>query len=147
MTVWFRCLVTGSRDWPDEGAVYAALDAMWAGAVGGNYAGLIVVHGAARGADRMAYRWYRSRARQGWAVAQEPHPADWAKHGRRAGILRNIEMIRLGADVCLAFIHNNSRGATHCADLAETNEIHVRRFESAPVPAVPVGPDTLPERQ
>mgnify|MGYP001605677901 CR=1 FL=1 len=155
MTAWFRCLVTGSRDWLDEGVVYAALDAMWTGAIGGDYAGLIVVHGAAKGADRMAYRWYRSRARQGWAVAQEPHAADWAKHGRRAGIVRNQAMVRLGADVTLAFIApcadpkckrakpHGSHRTTHCADLAERSGIHVERFR--PIRAVvPVGLPSTP---
>jgi hypothetical protein len=142
-TTWFRCLVTGSRDWADEGAVYAALDAVWSGAVGGGYAGLIVVHGAAKGADRMSYRWYRSRARRGWAVAHEAHSAQWSEHGRRAGIVRNQAMVRLGADVVLAFIApcadpkcgraqpHGSHGATHCADLAEGDGIHVQRFEPA----------------
>lgn len=158
MTAWFRCLVTGSRDWPDEGAVYAALDAMWDGTVGGGYAGLIVVHGAARGADRMAYRWYRSRARQGWAVAQEPHPADWAKHGRRAGIVRNQAMVSLGADVTLAFLApcsdakckrpqpHDSHGATHCAEIADRAGIHVERFRPNDS-AVPVGPSLPAESE
>lgn len=52
----------------------------------------------------------------GWTI--ELHPADWDKHGKRAGFLRNKEMVDLGADAVLAFIRNNSKGATMTLDLA-----------------------------
>jgi hypothetical protein len=49
----------------------------------------------------------------------EPHPADWKRFGRkRAGIIRNAQMVQAGADQCLAFIRNYSHGATHCSQLA-----------------------------
>lgn len=124
-----RVLVTGSRTWTDGVAIWTALDivAKEAFAVGDR---LTLVHGACpQGGDEIADRWYRDRVRQGWPVSVERHPAEWTRHGKRAGFLRNQEMTRAGADVCLAFIVAGSRGASMCADLAERAGITVRRFE------------------
>jgi hypothetical protein len=114
-----RVLVTGSRTWDDSRAVFDALAAC-------NYGRVTLVHGACpRGADAMAAAAARAL---GWEI--EPHPADWERHGKSAGFRRNAEMAALGADVCLAFIRDGSRGATHCAGLAEKAGIPVRRFTS-----------------
>jgi len=64
-------------------------------------------------------------------VAVEVHPAIWRPNGiynPQAGFLRNRKMVELGADVCLAFIRNGSRGASHCAGLAEGAGIPTRRY-------------------
>ena len=104
-----RVLVTGSRTWTDTATITARL-AEQAGAL----PGAVLVHGDAAGADRIAARIWRS-----WGLPEEPHPADWHQHGRAAGPRRNAHMVALGAAVCLAFIHNHSRGATHTAGLAQ----------------------------
>jgi SLOG family YspA-like protein len=122
-----RVLVTGSRDWEDREAVDNALSTLMLTEAGMH--DVTVVHGACgTGADRFASDWVRDAERFDNGVFQEPHPADWQQHGRSAGPRRNAEMVALGADVCLAFIRNSSRGATHCAELAEKAGIPVKRF-------------------
>ena len=114
-----RVLVTGSRTWADKFPVYGALDAL------AETATLTIVHGAASGgADYWADRWHSFCA--GHHI--ERHPAEWARHGKRAGFIRNTAMAKLGADICLAFIRNDSNGATHCAREAEANDIPVVVF-------------------
>lgn len=114
-----RILVTGSREWTDTETIRQAL---------ADHAKLTerttVVDGACpRGADRIAH-WFASA----WGWRTERHPADWETHGKRAGFIRNAEMVALGADICLAFIKDGSKGATDCADIAEKAGITVRRF-------------------
>lgn len=115
-----RILVTGSRDWADFGRIAFALTE----AAGGSVNTPTVVSGACpRGADAMAEE---AADLSGFHV--ERHPARWDELGKKAGFVRNAEMVSLGADVCLAFIKNGSRGATHTANLAEKAGIPVRRF-------------------
>lgn len=113
-----RILITGSRDWEDKGAVFSALLN-----AAKQETDVTLVHGGASGADTIAARWGEHF---GWTV--EAHPADWAQYGKRAGFIRNDHMVKLGADICLAFIKNNSRGATMTAGLADKAGIPVRRY-------------------
>jgi len=93
-------LVTGDRNWRDMAMVFRVLAPYGPETV--------LVHGAARGADRHAdaYGYYRK-----WQVHAEP--ADWDTHGRAAGILRNQRMLdKWQPDVCHAFHDdlNHSKG-------------------------------------
>jgi hypothetical protein len=119
-----RILVTGSRDWEDLPTLYRAIEEACRGI---SYHKVTIVHGhCPTGADRLAQIWAEEREEDGITV--EHHPARWTVHGKAAGILRNIEMVDAGADICLAFIKNNSRGATHCANYAESKGIPVKKF-------------------
>lgn len=119
-----RILVTGSRDWPDtqEGwdIIYRALREA---VEDEDLRDVVLVHGAARGADQTA-----RKAAHFIGFGDEAHRPDWQYSGKRAGLLRNEHMVSLGADICLAFIKDNSRGASHCASLAEEAGIETRRF-------------------
>jgi hypothetical protein len=114
-----RVLVTGSRDWDDTTAIRDALAAVWE-------PGAVLVSGACpTGADRLAEACWTA-----WGGRVERHPADWDGLGRGAGLLRNWLLVNLGADVCIAFIRAGSRGASHCARLAEQAGIPTRRIEA-----------------
>lgn len=128
-----RVLITGSRQWVDGQAIACDLDVEYDLAGGPDGEGLVVVHGGAAGADRLANTWVQLRRGAGFHhVYAEVHLPDWTI-GRQAGILRNLKMVNLGADRCLAYIYDNSRGATHCATAANAAGIDTRitRFDSA----------------
>lgn len=107
----YRVLVTGSRDWTDREVIHLALNFLFSK----HGLDIVLVHGdCPTGADAIANEW---ATRRGLLV--ERHPADWPAHGSAAGPVRNKAMVQLGADICLAFIKDKSRGASHCLGLAE----------------------------
>jgi hypothetical protein len=113
-----RILITGSRDWQWPNAISMSL---LGAAAGVDDDDITIVTGACpTGADAQAER---VAERMGWKV--ERHPADWDTHGTRAGYVRNAHMVALGADLCLAFIKDNSRGASMTVRLAEAAGIPV----------------------
>lgn len=118
----YRILITGSRDWTDQDAVYKALADVVRSIPADQE--VTVVHGACpTGADHMAHEWAR-----GYGARIEAHPANWVKHGRKAGPIRNGVMVAEGADICLAFIRNQSKGATHTSRLAQSAGIPTRQW-------------------
>lgn len=134
MNAPYRILITGSRDWADYDLIHAALAAACY-----QHVPAVIVHGACpTGADAMASRWVRTHRVIG--LTEELHPAQWRWRGKAAGPRRNAYMVRLGADICLAFIGpctsrrcrrtdpHGSHGATHTARLAEKAGIPVRRW-------------------
>lgn len=55
----------------------------------------VIIHGDARGVDRLAGEW---------AIKRNIHTvvfkADWNEHGKRAGPIRNAEMVKYAAESC-----------------------------------------------
>lgn len=119
-----RILVTGSRDWPYPEVVYRELANITAEQPGPH----TVVEGACHvgGADAAAHTWAEDQAWGGADVTSERHPADWAKHGKAAGFIRNQEMVDLGADICLVFRLNGSKGTTDTIERCRKAGIRVR---------------------
>lgn len=87
-----RVAVTGGRDFSDESLVNWAFRE-----IGLGYDD-VLVHGACRGADEIC-----ARVAQLYGAYVEPHPADWKKHGKAAGPVRNREMLKSDIDILIAF--------------------------------------------
>lgn len=110
-----RIIVTGGRDYTDKETIERVLAQLPHDSV--------IVHGAAPGADTLAHL---AAKRLGLKV--EPHPAKWKQHGKRAGILRNREMLGAGADAVIAFPGGN--GTADMKRIAEEAGIHVSEIGS-----------------
>lgn len=122
-----RILITGSRTWTDKVTIAQAIREAWL--VAGRPYGVVVVTGGARGADYIAGVYAK---RLGFSVeVHEVTKDEWAASGPAAGPQRNKLMVDLGADVCLAFIKNESKGATGCAKMAEKAGIPVVYFRES----------------
>jgi hypothetical protein len=125
-----RVLVTGSRDWGDRAKVREELNkALWVAR--DRYEDLTLVWGhCPEGVDRQAFYWALDWIEKGLDIQLEPHPADWSgPRGKGAGYARNAEMVNLGADLCLAFIQDESAGATHTEQLARKAGIETKTFK------------------
>lgn len=122
----WRLLITGGRDRTDKARIWSECDKVLA-----IHPVLTVVHGDARprrengvrpdkSADWLAHLWCENRG-----VKEEAHPADWKTYGRGAGIRRNADMVKLGADECVAF-PGAGNGTRDCMARASAAGIPVR---------------------
>lgn len=110
-----RVLVCGSREWDDYQAVARFLAFLEPNDV--------VIHGAARGADMLADQVANRRR-----CRVEAYPADWEQHGKRAGYLRNAEMLEKGRpDLVVGFGHG--KGTDMMLDLAAKAGVKTYRVE------------------
>lgn len=130
----FKVLVCGGRDYgwklengvkiQDDAAkrkVYKALDTLLC-AVKDEGRNLILIHGAAAGADSLSDWWAQERE-----IQIEAYPADWATHGRAAGFIRNSQMLKEGKpNLVLAF--PGGRGTAMMVSLAEKSGVVVRKY-------------------
>lgn len=82
-----RVLICGSRGWHDPDPIHLVLAEVMGTSIARNEP-LVVIHGDAAGADRLAGRLAKQ---YGAEVIEEP--ADWNRHGRAAGPIRNQLML------------------------------------------------------
>lgn len=99
-----KVLVCGGRTWGEylrdkpEGITIAQRQFLWYTLSGFEPAITEVIHGGAKGADRMAAKWAYANG-----VNETCVRADWNTHGRSAGPIRNQEMLDLEPGVVIAF--------------------------------------------
>jgi len=128
----FRVFVTGSRGWADPMTVYMALELTALDAIKSGADVMVVVHGNANGADTFAHIWCDMHpaildplSLNRLPIVEEIHRPDWDL-GNGAGFIRNDRMAKRQINLCLAFIRDQSRGATHALGCAETAGVRSR---------------------
>jgi len=72
-----------------------------------------VIHGGARGADQLGFRWAVRHH-----VRSRCFAADWERFGKAAGVRRNHQMAQAG-DMLLAFWDGRSAGTRHMISCME----------------------------
>lgn len=87
---------------------------------------ITVVSGCALGVDTYGIRWAEER---GLPVMR--YPADWDRHGKSAGILRNIQMAAV-ADALVALWDGESPGTRHMVQEADKRGLRVYVFSPHP---------------
>ncbi|AIX13110.1 GTP-binding domain [Erwinia phage vB_EamM-Bue1] len=111
-------LVTGSRSITDETKIWEKLDAFRISILPNQIIGL--VEGDAEGVDKICKRWAISQGIPTHTVAATKE--QWEEHGKKAGIMRNVEMFNYAKDTCdlkdallcsIAFWDGSSTGTQH----------------------------------
>lgn len=136
-------LLTGSRAWPHPRRLEDTLLNVWHDALQDGYAGIILMHGTADGADTIGDQWARRHG-----VTVDPKPADWSgpcgpecQPGHRkkrrdgstycplAGHRRNQHMVDQQPVLVVAAQHQGSTGTADCIRRAEAAGIPVLRVQ------------------
>jgi hypothetical protein len=103
-----RVIITGSRNWTCHALARRVIARLIA-----RHGEVDIVQGAAAGVDHAFVK-----AAYDAACGVCSYAADWEKFGKRAGPLRNQEMVDAGADFCIA-VHRSlarSRGTKDCVE-------------------------------
>jgi hypothetical protein len=102
-----KVIIAGSRDFNDYEELKTICDS-----VIGEAEVTAIISGTARGADKLGEKYAKER---GYNI--ERFPADWDKHGKAAGFVRNMAMAEAG-DKLIAFWDGESVGTRHMIRLA-----------------------------
>ena len=81
---------------------------------------IVVISGTARGADILGERYAKECGYQ-----LNRFPANWNRHGNKAGFLRNLEMAD-NADALIAFWDGTSNGTKSMIEIARKKGLAVR---------------------
>lgn len=79
-----------------------------------------VVCGMARGADSVGWAWAYING-----IPIDEHPADWKLTGKKAGIIRNIEMA-IQADALILLWDGRSLGSQHMLGVAHRKRLKIK---------------------
>ena len=106
-----RVCVCGGRNFSDREYIFDSLD--WARE--DVLYPFTLLNGGAPGADQLSTEWAISRG-----VPYEVFEADWKKHGKAAGPIRNKLMLASGIDVLLAF--PGGKGTQNMVDICKKSK-------------------------
>lgn len=135
MTDTMRALFCGDREWSDYEMVRSKLAYLREA-----FPKVEICHGDCRGADRIA-----GTAAQSLSIPVTAYPADWKRHGKGAGPIRNRLMLRYFAPEIVYAFHDNldaSKGTADMVKIARAAGIQVvhcfhERGHSEPLAGLP----------
>ena len=115
-----RVLICGSRTFSSRDAIEEVVASLTPGTV--------VINGAAPGADSLGAACARLAG-----LEVETYSADWKRYGKRAGFIRNTQMLKEGKpDVVYAFVDKpltESRGTAMMVKIAQDAGVPVTVIE------------------
>ncbi len=132
-TKQIKLAIIGGRDFQDYELVKATVAKVKSEIVA-------IVSGGAKGADSLAERYAREHG-----IPVEVYPADWNKHGRRAGFLRNQDIIS-ACDAVIAFWDGVSAGTRSSIEIADKagKSVHIEGYDNSDPTALAPVAETKP---
>lgn len=106
----FSVVVAGSRDFQNYQLLKATVSQILSAKLLTH--SVEIVSGTCRGADKLGERFAKE-----FGLSVREFPADWDKHGRAAGPIRNRQMAEY-ADAVIVFLPPNSRGSKSMMTIA-----------------------------
>jgi hypothetical protein len=110
-----KTIIAGGREFGDYGFLCDCMNTL-------RFEVHEIVSGKARGADTLGERW----ATETYCPIKE-FPADWDKHGKAAGPIRNSEMANY-AEALVAFWDGKSKGTKNMIETAAKKGLYVKVF-------------------
>lgn len=114
----FTIIVTGSRDYH---VGYRITDALAQIARSYEYDIFVKVGDCSTGVDKYVISWCETALENKFKIFK----ANWTKYGKKAGPIRNHEMVDSGADLCIAWPLEESKGTKDCTLYAASKDIPV----------------------
>ena len=118
-----RVLVCGGRNFTDYSKVETVLEKIIFDGDSIPIEDTHIITGGARGADFLAQHFALQNR-----IPQTVYPANWNQHGRRAGYVRNVQMLEEGKpDLVVAF--PGGKGTAMMIDIAKKAGVEVMEIE------------------
>lgn len=116
-----RIIIAGSRNCPEkDNELFLKLTLLFRNM---DYNDLEIVSGTCKGADILGENYAKDNN-----LPIKQFPADWDKHGNKAGYIRNKEMAEYATHL-IALWDGESKGTKMMIDLAKRNGLKVRIIE------------------
>ena len=121
-----RIIIAGSRGFSDYSFLSQKLEAYIKSHPDCRF---IIISGTAKGADSLGERFAKEKG-----IEVKRFPAEWTKYGKRAGYLRNSQMLDFaleseGESVLMAFWDGRSKGTKHMIESAEKAGLETKVFK------------------
>lgn len=114
MTFPCKVIITGGRDYADYKTLCDTLNYLFGGLAVHIIAGACstgtLTHTRPDGTKVYGCDGLTERYAAEFGYKFTPYPADWKTNGKSAGPIRNSEMLKSGAEVCIGFWDGKSKG-------------------------------------
>lgn len=111
-----RTIIAGGRDIHDQFFVNSAMEKI-------NWTPTVILCGEASGVDMSGASWAFENE-----IPVEKYPANWSKHGRAAGPIRNAQMAKK-ADALVLIWDGKSRGSQSMLNLARKYDLEISIYK------------------